>query len=272
MFSCSAFSERSHQFQIYTCPSQRWEGGSFEISPLDPVAAMNVIHMLQINLVKDLYQQIIHSNLLMEVHALFLKNERSKMSEFGAPVKRCVPGKLPAASSSCCTPSKYPAGIKQCDTRQRSCGCHRDQHSAHSSAFVKDPACTVGQDIAKLWLFACSYTHLCSLAGICTHKSGFKSVAGLRDAQGAFRTAEHPALLAAGLRKQHAPSFRIDLEFGNENHARFPIAAQDGGGNVDQTSLELRKRVLYNQDIALVGCSSETWPPAEKTRKIQTLL
>ena len=77
----------------------------------------------------------------------------------------------------------------------------QDLLSEFQARLVNIPACTVGQDIAKSWLFACSYTRLCSLAGTCTHKGGHISVAGLRDAQGAFlsqRTAEYPVPLAAG--------------------------------------------------------------------------
>ena len=39
----------------------------------------------------------------------------------------------------------------------------QDLLSEFQARLVNIPACTVGQDIAKSWLFACSYTRLCSL-------------------------------------------------------------------------------------------------------------
>ena len=54
----------------------------------------------------------------------------------------------------------------------------QDLLSEFQARLVNVPACTVGQDIAKSWLSACSYTRLCLLAGTCTHQGGHKSVAG----------------------------------------------------------------------------------------------
>ena len=124
----------------------------------------------------------------------------------------------------------------------------QDLLSEFQARLVNIPACTVGQDIAKSWLFACSYTRLCSLAGTCAHKGGHKSVAGLRDAQGAFlsqRTAEYSVPLAAGfaeavcalfpyrsgVREREPCSLSAALRaIPVKPRTRPPTAAQDGGG------------------------------------------
>ena len=123
----------------------------------------------------------------------------------------------------------------------------QDLLSEFQARLVNIPACTVGQDIAKSWLFACSYTRLCSLAGTCTHKGGHNSFAGLRDAQGAFvsqRTAEYPVPLAAGFAEAVCALFPYRAEVRAREprslsavlraipvkpRTRPPTAAQDGG-------------------------------------------
>ena len=67
------------------------------------------------------------------------------------------------------------------------------------ASLVVIPACSVGQDVAKSWLFATSFRGLQSLAAKCTHGNSHAQVAGKQDAQGNFlseRTAEYPVALA----------------------------------------------------------------------------
>ena len=48
------------------------------------------------------------------------------------------------------------------------------------------PACTVGVDVAKQWLFAASFAPIQQLAGTCSHTGQHQSVIGTRDEQGHF--------------------------------------------------------------------------------------
>ena len=126
------------------------------------------------------------------------------------------------------------------------------------ASLVVIPACSVGQDLAKSWLFATSFQGLQSLAAKCTHGNTHVQVAGIQDAQGHFlsqRTAEYPAGLASKFCLQVAPLFNDGLKQvawpGNPQSpsvARFctlgfalqciprklrsapPFGAQDGGG------------------------------------------
>ena len=126
------------------------------------------------------------------------------------------------------------------------------------ASLVVIPACSVGQDLAKSWLFATSFQGLQPLAAKCTHGNTHVQVAGVQDAQGHFlsqRTAEYPARLASKFCLQVAPLFSAGLKQaawpGNPQSpsaARFctlgfalqciphkprsapPFGAQDGGG------------------------------------------
>ena len=78
------------------------------------------------------------------------------------------------------------------------------------ASLVVIPACSVGQDVAKSWLFATSFRGLQPLAAKCNHGNTRVQVAGQQDAQGNFlsqRTAEYPAELAAKFCEHVAPLF-----------------------------------------------------------------
>ena len=127
------------------------------------------------------------------------------------------------------------------------------------ASLVVIPACSVGQDLAKSWLFATRFRDLQSLAAKCTHGSTHVQVAGKQDAQGHFlsqRTAEYPAELASKFCLHVAPLFNDELKHAARSGrspqpppaARFcaldfalqciprkprsapPFGAQDGGG------------------------------------------
>ena len=85
------------------------------------------------------------------------------------------------------------------------------------ASLVVIPACSVGQDLVKSWLFATSFQGLQSLAAKCTHGNTHVQVAGIQDAQGHFlsqRTAEYPAGLASKFCLQVAPLFNDGLKPG----------------------------------------------------------
>ncbi|CAE7353828.1 PAO [Symbiodinium sp. CCMP2592] len=124
----------------------------------------------------------------------------------------------------------------------------QDMLSEIQASLVNIPACSVGQDIAKSWLFACSYSEFRSLAGTCLHEEGHQSVAGARDERGNFlsqRTAEYPSQLASSfsdravnLFSSARPSYPVSpcsLKFAlasipKKPRSTPPTAAQDGGG------------------------------------------
>ncbi|CAE7349677.1 unnamed protein product [Symbiodinium sp. CCMP2592] len=124
----------------------------------------------------------------------------------------------------------------------------QDMLAEIQASLVNIPACSVGQDIAKSWLFACSFDDMQALAGTCSHSEGHPSVAGVRDELGNFlsqRTAEYPAQLANRFAQQAAqlfssrrPSHSVpscSLAFALSSIPKKPRAAtttasQDGGG------------------------------------------
>ncbi|CAE7409167.1 unnamed protein product [Symbiodinium sp. CCMP2592] len=124
----------------------------------------------------------------------------------------------------------------------------QDMLSEIQASLVNIPACSVGQDIAKSWLFACSYSEFRCLAGTCVHEGGHQSVAGARDEHGNFlsqRTAEYPSQLAGrfsekavNLFSSSRPSYPVapcSLNFAlasipKKPRSATPTAAQDGGG------------------------------------------
>ncbi|CAE7785030.1 unnamed protein product [Symbiodinium sp. CCMP2592] len=124
----------------------------------------------------------------------------------------------------------------------------QDMLSEIQASLVNIPACSVGQDIAKSWLFACSYSEFRFLAGTCSHEGGHQSVAGARDEHGNFlsqRTAEYPSQLAENfsakavhLFSSARPAYSVapcSLKFAlasipKKPRSSTPTAAQDGGG------------------------------------------
>ncbi|CAE7325932.1 Plscr3 [Symbiodinium sp. CCMP2592] len=124
----------------------------------------------------------------------------------------------------------------------------QDMLAEIQASLVNIPACSVGQNIAKSWLFACSFDDMQALAGTCSHSEGHPSVAGVRDELGNFlsqRTAEYPAELANSFAQQAAklfsscrPSHSVptcSLAFALASIPKKPRAAtttasQDGGG------------------------------------------
>ncbi|CAE7448189.1 unnamed protein product [Symbiodinium sp. CCMP2592] len=124
----------------------------------------------------------------------------------------------------------------------------QDMLSEIQASLVNIPACSVGQDIAKSWLFACSYSEFRFLAGACAHEGGHQSVAGTRDEHGNFlsqRTAEYPSQLAGNFSEKAVhlfsscrPSYPVapcSLKFAlasipKKPRSAVPTAAQDGGG------------------------------------------
>ena len=110
------------------------------------------------------------------------------------------------------------------------------------------PACTVGVDVAKQWLFASSFAPIQQLAGNCSHTGQHQSVIGTRDEQGRFlsqRTAEYPSALASRYCNIVSPLFEgyLTHECSSFCALRFalqciprkertapPFGAQDGGG------------------------------------------
>ena len=110
------------------------------------------------------------------------------------------------------------------------------------------PACSVGVDVAKQWLFASSFAPIQQLAGTCSHKGQHQSVIGTGDEQGNFlsrRTAEYPSALTARYSNIVSPLFeghRLNacssfcaLSFALQcippkERAAPPFGAQDGGG------------------------------------------
>ncbi|CAE7409115.1 unnamed protein product [Symbiodinium sp. CCMP2592] len=124
----------------------------------------------------------------------------------------------------------------------------QDMLSEIQASLVNIPACSVGQDIAKSWLLACSYSEFRCLAGTCVHEGGHQSVAGARDERGNFlsqRTAEYPSQLAGrfsekavNLFSSSRPSYPVapcSLKFAlasipKKPRSATPTAAQDGGG------------------------------------------
>ena len=110
------------------------------------------------------------------------------------------------------------------------------------------PACSVGVDVAKQWLFASSFSAMQQLAATCSHQGQHHSIIGTRDEQGHFlsqRTAEYPTALATHYSKLVFPLFdgyRIhertnfcSLKFAlhcipRKGRAAPPCGAQDGGG------------------------------------------
>ena len=82
------------------------------------------------------------------------------------------------------------------------------------ASLVVIPACSVGQDISKSWLFATSFAGLSQLAAKCEQGNNHLQVAGALDEQGNFlsqRTAEYPRLLAEKFSQQVCPLFRGNL-------------------------------------------------------------
>ena len=72
------------------------------------------------------------------------------------------------------------------------------------------PACSVGVDVAKQWLFASSFAPVQQLAATCSHQGQHQSVIGTRDEQGHFlsqRTAEYPTALASRYSNIVSPLF-----------------------------------------------------------------
>ncbi|CAE7421697.1 unnamed protein product [Symbiodinium sp. CCMP2592] len=124
----------------------------------------------------------------------------------------------------------------------------QDMLSEIQASLVNIPACSVGQDIAKSWLFACSYSEFRFLASTCSHAGGHQSVAGTRDERGTFlsqRTAEYPSQLAekfsakaVHLFSSARPAYSVSpcsLKFAlasvpKKPRSSTPTAAQDGGG------------------------------------------
>ncbi|CAE7840267.1 unnamed protein product [Symbiodinium sp. CCMP2592] len=124
----------------------------------------------------------------------------------------------------------------------------QDMLSEIQASLVNIPACSVGQDIAKSWLFACSYSEFRFLASTCSHAGGHQSVAGARDEHGNFlsqRTAEYPSQLAekfsdkaVHLFSSARPAYPVapcSLKFAlasvpKKPRSSTPTAAQDGGG------------------------------------------
>ncbi|CAE7036567.1 unnamed protein product [Symbiodinium sp. CCMP2592] len=124
----------------------------------------------------------------------------------------------------------------------------QDMLAEIQASLVNIPACSVGQNIAKSWLLACSFDDMRALAGTCSHSEGHPSVAGVRDELGNFlsqRTAEYPAQLANRFAQQAAklfssrrPSHSVptcSLAFAlssipKKPRAATPTASQDGGG------------------------------------------
>ncbi|CAE7223789.1 unnamed protein product [Symbiodinium sp. CCMP2592] len=124
----------------------------------------------------------------------------------------------------------------------------QDMLSEIQASLVNIPACSVGEDIAKSWLFACSYSEFRFLAGTCSHAGGHQSVAGARDEHGNFlsqRTAEYPSQLAenfsvkaVNLFSSGRPAYSVapcSLKFAlaaipKKPRSSTPTAAQDGGG------------------------------------------
>ena len=110
------------------------------------------------------------------------------------------------------------------------------------------PACTVGVDVAKQWLFASSFAPIQQLAGTCSHSGQHQSVIGTRDEQGHFlsqRTAEYPSALASRYCSIVSPLFEgytiheyssfCALSFAlqcipRKERTAPPFGAQDGGG------------------------------------------
>ncbi|CAE7243908.1 unnamed protein product [Symbiodinium sp. CCMP2592] len=124
----------------------------------------------------------------------------------------------------------------------------QDMLAEIQASLVNIPACSVGQNVAKSWLFACSFDDMRALAGTCSHSEGHPSVAGVRDELGNFlsqRTAEYPAQLANRFAQQAVqlfsssrPSYSVpncSLAFAlssipKKPRAMPPTASQDGGG------------------------------------------
>ena len=110
------------------------------------------------------------------------------------------------------------------------------------------PACSVGVEVAKQWLFASSFAPIQQLAGTCSHKGQHQSVIGTRDEQGHFlsqRTAEYPSALTSRYSNIVSPLFEghrlhecsnfCSLSFAlqcipRKERAAPPFGAQDGGG------------------------------------------
>ena len=105
-------------------------------------------------------------------------------------------------------------------------------------------ACTYGMDIYKAWMFASSFSRLCSLGSICPHPPhSHVRLQGLRDETGAFAsraTAQYPPQLAqsfAGVVGPLLDHSAIDLQWSSLNHimpmktlSDYPFAQVDGGG------------------------------------------
>ena len=89
-------------------------------------------------------------------------------------------------------------------------------------SLVVIPACSVGQDISKSWLFATSFVDLSQIAAKCEHGGQHMQLAGALDEQGSFlsqRTAEYPPLLASKFCSQVCPLFKGALLPGHGSEA-----------------------------------------------------
>ena len=105
-------------------------------------------------------------------------------------------------------------------------------------------ACTYGMDIYKAWMFASSFSGLCSLGSLCPHPpNSHVRLQGLRDETGAFAsraTAQYPKKLVqtfAGLVGPLLGNSATDLQWSSLNHimpmkrlSDYPFAQIDGGG------------------------------------------
>ena len=105
-------------------------------------------------------------------------------------------------------------------------------------------ACAYGMDIYKAWMFASSFSGLCSLGGLCPHPpNSHVRLQGLRDDTGAFAsraTAQYPNQLAQQFAVLVGPlldNSAVDLQWSSLNHimpikqlSDYPFAQIDGGG------------------------------------------
>ena len=109
---------------------------------------------------------------------------------------------------------------------------------------INIPACAYGMDIYKAWMFASSFSGLCSLGGLCQHPpNSHVRLQGLRDDTGAFvsrATAQYPKQLAQKFAVLVGPlldNSAVDLQWSSLNQimpinqlSDYPFAQIDGGG------------------------------------------
>ncbi|CAE7270674.1 unnamed protein product [Symbiodinium sp. CCMP2592] len=161
----------------------------------------------------------------------------------------------------------------------------QDMLAEIQASLVNIPACSVGQNVAKSWLFACSFDDMRALAGTCSHSEGHPSMAGVRDELGNFlsqRTAEYPAQLANRFAQQAAqlfssrrPSHSVptcSLAFAlssipKKPRAVTPTASQDGGGIYSLPDWSMGIHTYLDDKLRFTGT-----PPGTSISEGSTLL